>query len=198
MDICVFGDSITHGASDYKKGGWVERLKAYCMEKYADVSIYNLGISGDTSSGVLRRFKVEAEEREPDITIFAVGINDSRYAESKEKRQVSADVFEKNLAKLLFLSRKIADKVMFVGLTEVDESKTMPILCDIERYYDNESVREYNGIIENCCEKNDVEYVSMKGVVVADDLEDGLHPNSHGHEKMFQAVLKKLDTHLHF
>ena len=47
MTICVFGDSITWGASDYEKGGWVERLKTYLMKNKNDVDVYNLGVSGE-------------------------------------------------------------------------------------------------------------------------------------------------------
>ncbi len=33
MNICIFGDSITYGAFDTEKGGWVNRLHLYLDSK---------------------------------------------------------------------------------------------------------------------------------------------------------------------
>ncbi len=50
MHICIFGDSITWGACDYEKGGWVERLKIYFLEHTDNIEVYNLGVSDDDSN----------------------------------------------------------------------------------------------------------------------------------------------------
>jgi len=51
-------------------------------------------------------------------------------------------------------------------------------------------------MIKNFCEKEKLEYVGIKAAVEIDDLEDGLHPNSRGHEKIFKTVLSALDEFL--
>lgn len=66
MVICIFGDSITWGASDSEKGGWVERLKIYFGEKY-DINVYNLGISGDATEDLLVRIEKELRSRKSNI-----------------------------------------------------------------------------------------------------------------------------------
>jgi lysophospholipase L1-like esterase len=197
MNICIFGDSITWGASDYEKSGWVERLKSYCMESCKDIAIYNLGISGDNTNNLLRRFKAEAETREPNLIIFAIGINDSLYIQTKGNHSVDLGRFKSNLSELVKIAQKITDNIMFVGITRVDESKTMPRPWGVsERYYDNKSVEEYDTVIREFCGENGLEYIDMKGIIKIDDIEDGLHPNSRRHEKMFRAVLKTLNKFL--
>lgn len=196
MNICIFGDSITWGVNDYEKGGWAERLKTYYIERHGNVYIYNLGISGDNTGDLVRRFKVEAKEREPNLIIFAIGINDSQYIQQRGNYRVLPAEFQKNLSQLVGDAKKLTDKIVFLGLTEVDESKTMPIPWNHEKYYDNESIKRYDKMVEDFCGENDARYVSMKGVVSTNELEDGLHPNAVGHENMFRAVLRELDEFL--
>lgn len=185
MIICIFGDSIAWGASDYEKGGWVERLKAYFLEQTDDVSVYNLGISGDTAAGVLARFEREAKTRIADIIVFAVGINDSQDHEATKE-------FEKNISELVERAKRITKRVTFVGLTKVDESKVNPIPWAPDFSYRNDRVKAYDGIIRSVCEKEKVQSIEMFDVLDASDLDDGVHPNSEGHRKMFERIKKEI------
>ena len=196
MNICIFGDSIVWGASDYQRGGYVEQLKSYCLENYDDVNVYNLGIPGNTTNDLLKRFKSEAITRNSEMIIFAIGINDSSYIKDENKNLVNIKQFNKNLLKLIKLARKTNSKIIFFGLTRVDESKTMPVYWDAKVYYDNESLEKYDLAIKNICEKNNLDYIQMKDVVLISDLDDGLHPNSIGHEKMFKEVLKNIEKYI--
>ncbi len=189
MNTCIFGDSITWGAHDFEKGGWVERLKSHCLENHNGVDVYNLGISGNTTEDMLKRLESEARTREPKVIIFAVGINDSLYIGTKENHKVDLDKFKDNLSKLAGIAKTITDTISFVGLTRVDESKTMSRTHGIpERYYENKSIDEYDSIIREFCKQNNLDYIDMREVIGTGDLEDGLHPNSKGHEKMFKAI----------
>ena len=196
MNICIYGGSIAWGASDFQKGGWVERLKTYCFENYDDINVYNLGIPGNTTKDLLKRFKNETAVRNPSLIIFSIGINDSSYIKDENKNLVNIKQFNKNLLKLIKLARKTNSKIIFFGLTRVDESKTMPVYWDAKVYYDNESLEKYDLAIKNICEKNNLDYIQMKDVVLISDLDDGLHPNSIGHEKMFKEVLKNIEKYI--
>ena len=187
MSICIFGDSIVWGAKDYKNGGWVTLLKNHLKEKDL-LNVYNLGVSGDNTDDLLERFENECKARAPEIIIFAIGENDSQYIKSKDNPRVSLDKFQENLNKLLNRARKFTKKIVFVGLTEVDESKVMPIPWSPEKYYDNENVNKYNSKIKNFCLDNNVLFLDILNLLNNEELDDGIHPNSKGHEKIFNKV----------
>jgi len=189
MNICIFGDSITWGAFDYDKGGWVERLKSKLM---SDDIIYNLGVSDDSTEEVIKRLENETEARNPDIIIFAVGMNDA-YRYNGETR-TSIDEFRKNIEILTNKAKRITDKIVFIGLTNVDEAKTNPYSWDENISSNNEDISQYDEAIEFFCQNNGLTYVEMLGVLIKDeDLCDGLHPTSIGHQKMFEVISKAIE-----
>jgi len=184
--ICIFGDSITTGAFDIEQGGWVARLKNYFWQNDYAVAVYNMGVSGDSTDDLLERFKPESIARDPNLIIFAIGINDSQYVNSKDNPRVSLDKFQKNFQKLSDQAKKFTSDIIFIGLTNVDEAKTMPRKMNI--YFDNENINQYNSAIRSFCEENKFSFVDMLDLLDKDDLGDGLHPNSIGHKKMFGRI----------
>ena len=187
-NICIFGDSIAWGAFDTEKGGWAERLKMFFETEFEDAEVCNLSISGNITEDVLKRFEPESKVREANVLIFAIGINDSQYINSKDNPRTPLEKFKNNLRELIAKSRKFTDEIIFVGFTDIDESKTMPIPWEADVYYDKENVFLYNQVLKSVCEEEKVFYVSMEGVLNLDDLKDGVHPNSKGHEKMYQHI----------
>jgi len=194
MNILIFGDSITWGAYDPEQGGWATRLRNYFEGKDNDTDVYNLGISGDTTADLLNRIEVEAKSREPNLIIFAIGINDAQFIHSTNGLRVSPDEFQQNLAKLFAIAQKFTEKVVFVGLTRVDESKTTPIPWNTDKSYTNENIECLDSAIEKFCENNKLKFISMDGVVGNDDLIDGLHPNTKGHVKIFNWIKSEVES----
>lgn len=141
MAICIFGDSIAWGASDYEKGGWVERLRVYFGEKY-NIDIYNLGVSGDATEDLLVRVENELKVREPNIIVFAIGVNDTQFVHSANSNRISEGDFRNNVGKLYVIAKKFTPEIIFVGLTPVDESKTEPIPWNTDKTYTNEKNKE--------------------------------------------------------
>lgn len=187
-NICIFGDSDTWGAWDRERGGWVARLRSYLEMNNYGVYIYNCAVSGDTTDDLLKRFRVESEARDPDILMFAIGVNDSSFNASKDKPTVALEKFRENLQKLASLAKEFTSDIIFIGLWHLDEAKTMPVPWDSSAYYDQENVDRYDLTIREFCEKNDLAYIYMGDLLQGDDLEDGLHPNPRGHEKIFQRI----------
>ena len=79
-------------------------------------------------------------------------------------------------------------KVIFIGITSINESKTTPIPWNTDAFYENKDVKKYDQAIKDFCKKNNLPFIEMYGLLDKDDLDDGLHPNSAGHEKMFKRV----------
>ena len=196
LNVCVLGDSIAYGAWD-ERGGWVDRLRAFLHERairsgFAEYYfLYHLAIPGNTMTDVLRRLSAEAGAREPHLIIFAVGINDARWRDGARTPYVDEPEFRRNVSGLIAEARRYTDKVVFVGLTPVDEDKTMPYEPGI--YFENEDIRRYDAILRELARASGAEYIKMYDAISpADDLKDGLHPNARGHEKMFTAIWKFL------
>ena len=123
---------------------------------------------------------MEAAAREPKIIIFSIGDNDSY--------RVPLEQFENNLVELIKKAKAYTDKILFVGIKEVDEQKTKPVPWDENAFYTNDKIEVYNNKLKEVVERNGVVYLSLADVITADDLNDGLHPNEQGHEKIFNAV----------
>lgn len=186
--ICVFGASSTWGAWDLEKGGWVNRLRLFFDATDYSIYVYNLGISGDTTDWLLERFEVEAEAREPTIIIFSIGDNDSAYSKSLNGPQVPLERFERNLEKLVLKAKKFTDRIVLLSCKQVDEKRTNPIPWNTDRYYTNQALCEYNQKIKEVAEKSNTLYSDIFDLLDESDLDDGLHPNAQGHQKIFLEV----------
>ncbi len=191
-----FWDSITYGAFDPEKGGWANRLRLYLDSRYDfEDEVYNLGISGDNTEGLLERFDAEAKFRESGLFIFAIGINDSQYVISEKQNRVPLDKFEQNIKELISRARKIDNKILFIGLTPVDEAKTTPIPWNKDKMYKNEYVKKYNNKIKEICKSERVDFIDIFSEMIEKDyksmLIDGLHPDSKGHKWIADKIIQK-------
>jgi len=200
--ILIFGDSIAYGAWDTEKGGWVQRIKSFLDEETLSESeneyrIYNLGVSGNTTEDLLERFEFETKQRlkeddEELIFIFAIGVNDSQFIHSKNGLRFSPEEYEDNLNELLNLAKKFSLKIIFIGLTPIDETKTTPIPWDTDKSYKNEYINKFNDILRKFCKEKKIYFIEIFERLIERDyqnlLEDGLHPNSEGHKKVFEIV----------
>jgi lysophospholipase L1-like esterase len=200
--ILVFGDSITYGAWDRgKEGGWVHRLKKFLDDKYLtdhnfDYPTYNLGISGDTTKDLLERFEFETKQRLKDdevkVIIFQIGLNDSQWVLNQNNFRVPPENFKENIQKLINIAKKLSSKIVFLGLTPVEDQKVNPIPWAPEKSYKIEDIQKYNKIIKTVCQETNVPFIEIFEKWQKLDykilLEDGAHPNSEGHKKIFEIV----------
>ncbi len=195
--ISIFGDSITWGAWDLKNGGWVSQLRRYfeTNENY-EVDVYNLGVSGDTTNDLLIRFNTEclARNRHPQTIIFAIGINDSQYINATDNPRTPIEKFQNNLVELINQAKNFSSQIIFIGLTKIDEAKTMPVPWSPEKFYSNNSVAKYNSVIKKISREYNLPFIDLLDLLEMNELEDGLHPNSDGHKKMFLKVKEFLLT----
>jgi len=193
MNICIFGDSITWGAYDPQNGGWVNRLKNYFEKQGEDNDVYNLGVSGDSTTDLFERIEIETKSREANLIIFAIGVNDTQFIHSTNSNRISDGDFESNIKKLFEIAKEFTSKIIFIGLTPVDETKTKPIPWNTDKTYTNERIKKFDQIIENFCLKNNLKFIPINDLLNNDDLIDGLHPNTQGHIKIFDRVKPEIE-----
>lgn len=203
--IFIFGDSIAHGIWDEEMGGWVNRLDMYLkQDKFTAednfTEVYNLGVDGDTSENILNRFEFETYHRtipeQGDVFLIAVGINDAAFLKEQGDNFVPKSQFKENLQYMITLVKKYSERIVFAGLTAIDEKMANPKGC--VACYENKHVGEYNEVIKKVCEENDLIFIDVlsqfkKGNYAELLDEDGLHPNSSGHRKIFEIVRDALE-----
>jgi lysophospholipase L1-like esterase len=208
MRVLVFGDSITQGFWD-TEGGWVARLrKHYDERQLKDLTnndepvIFNLGISGDFTEGVIKRFENEFNARswrwpnEEFTFIFAIGINDTITIDGKEWSR--PERYSSELYNLIELAKSKSNKILFIGLTPVDESRANG-RPGKPKMYNNERIILFDNALEKACQRNHVNYLKPYEKIKAEMVngnklfDDGLHPNNEGHELIFQLVQPELD-----
>lgn len=198
--VLIFGDSIAQGYWD-KDGGWVARLRKFIDAKNInnkgyDCLVFNLGVSGDTTEDLLQRFEFETKQRskfkEETIFIFAIGGNDALLINKENILFVVPEKIENNIQKIVDLAKNFSEKIVFVGLTPVDERKTNPLPWASKFSVKNENIKKYDEIIKKVCKKNKIPFIELFDnwlkINYNDLLEDGQHPNSQGHEKIFENV----------
>jgi lysophospholipase L1-like esterase len=201
MRVLIFGDSITQGFWDVE-GGWVARLrkvydqKAVDTDDYDQPTIFNLGVSGNSSDDVLARFENETKVRATEELVFviAIGVNDAR---TKAGANYSdTERYKQNLGEILKLAKQHSSKILFVGLTPCVEERSNPVSWG-DTGYTNGRIKEFDHTLREFCQEAQVPFVEIfepfaKAEAENELLPDSLHPNDKGHQLIADLVLPKL------
>lgn len=202
--ILIFGTSVTLGEWD-ERGGWAQMIKNFADKKSINtnfeesVLVYPLGISGENTRDLLIRFETEALARIRDYDniniIIEMGINDSQYIIAEKSHAVPVPEFEENIKSLIEKSKKLDAKLLFIGLTPVDE-RVNPVAWRPEVTYLIDYVKGYNTVLKEICENENIPFIDIlekfENVNYKEFLIDGLHPNSKGHDIIYDAVISYL------
>lgn len=193
--IIVFGDSIAYGACDYEMGGWVNRLRLYLdNNNKKNCTVFNMGIPGNTTVDLLLRFDNEMKKRyyfDDDTTIIlAIGINDTQII--SDSNRVELSTFKKNIKKLIKKASKYSSNIICLGLTKVDEKLVDPIPWNPKNRYSNDQIIKYDKELSKISKSKKIKYIKLFDTLKNEDLDDGVHPSSIGHNKLFDIVIKEI------
>ena len=84
------------------------------------------------------------------------------------------------------------NNILILGLTNVSEERTTPILWNDNEMYFNSTIKEYDNLLEEYCRTNNIQYLKMFDLLQQTDFfDDGIHPNEKGHEKIYKAIKMK-------
>lgn len=206
MRILFFGDSITQGFWA-KDAGWVELLRRHYdsraledLQNRDEPTIFNLGVSGDTTKDLLARIESETKARiwqsDPVIVVIAIGTNDEVFEGFNS--EASNETYKSNLQSIIDKIKPIAHSVVLIGSTACDERLTNPVPW-ADMSYTNLELEHAEKVIKEVAELNNVMFVpvydAFKAALDAGDklLEDGLHPNDTGHKFIADKTLLALD-----
>jgi lysophospholipase L1-like esterase len=188
--IAVFGDGIAAGEADRREGGWAGRLRKHVKAARPDSHVFNFGVGGEDSAALLERFEPQCLASDPSRIVIAIGIHDSGYG--VDRTAVEPLRYSLNVERLIAQALGMTGDLLFVGLTRVDERRTMPISRRPLRHFENELIVAHDSVLQQICRSRGVAYVPMFDLLSEDDLADGLHPGGSGHSKMFERLLRFL------
>jgi acyl-CoA thioesterase-1 len=174
--IVGFGDSLMAGFGLGPGEGFPEKLQAALQKKGHDVVIANAGVSGDTTSGGSSRLDWSVPDN-TQLVILELGANDML-------RGIAPEVTEKNLDAMIARLKQRGMTVLLVGM--VAAPNLGPDYADA-----------FNGIFPRLAEKHNVAFYPFFLDGVAADrtllLEDGMHPNTAGIDRMVERVLPSVE-----
>lgn len=199
LRICFMGDSITCATGDATMLGWPGRLLAQEAKAGHDLSLYNLGIRGDTTRGVAARWEAECGARLPagvaGAVVFAIGINDATEQDGVIRVPVAEAVAN---MRAVLAAASARWPVLWVGPTPVDEAK-QPMRTEEGFLRDKRNARTalYNTAYRDLAASLGVPYLDLLARLSEDahwprQLADGLHPNPAGYTRM-AAIIRDWD-----
>ncbi|RFC68687.1 MULTISPECIES: arylesterase [Mesorhizobium] len=174
--IVGFGDSLMAGYGLQNGESFTDKLQAALKAKGHDVVISNAGVSGDTSSGGLSRLDWSIPDG-TNLVILELGANDML-------RGIDPALTEKNLDTMLANLKKRGIPVMLAGM------RAAPNLGP-------DYQAKFDAIYPRLAEKYGVTlYPFFVDGIVADKtylLEDGMHPNAAGIDRMVERILPTVE-----
>ena len=162
--IIIFGDSLIAGYGLIVEDNFVNQLKLKTIEnKINDVTLFNSGVSGETSTGLLNRYKWVLEDNY-DGVIILIGANDAL-------RGIDPSLTSQNIEKILSYLKEKQIPTMLIGMKAPN---------NLGEIY----VNEFNAIYPKLSKKYNTAYYPffLKDVALKPSLNqrDMIHPNKKG------------------
>ncbi len=180
--VTVVGDSYVTGYGDPKALGWVGRVAARTPQDQVDLTVHQLGVRGDSTSGVLARWREETGRRmgppgADNRLVVAVGANDVGQGISLARTRL-------NLA-------NVVDEAVADGL--------QPFVVGPPPWVDPADNDRLHGVVDaerDVCERRSVPFVDCFTPLLEHeqwfaDLSagDGIHPGQAGYGLLAWLVL---------
>jgi len=170
--ILVMGDSLSAEYGISRGSGWVKLLEGQLQKQGSQWTVFNASISGETSSGGLARITNLLQQKKPGIVMLELGANDAL-------RGLSLNETEKNLSKIIQLSKKSGAKVLLFGM-------------QIPPNYGQDYTKKFKDLYPKLASQEGIELVPffMAGVVSNADLfqPDNIHPNEKAQATLYKNV----------
>ena len=197
--ICFIGDAFTVGAGDETGLGWVGRLAAGEWARGHDVTVYNLGVRGDSSRAIAKRWETETSARISGRMngrfVFMFGGNDAK--------EIVGSGVEVPLAEALEHARRFMSRAaeryptLWIGLIPMNEAKPYPQLLPgmPEVRFSNARQAEYNAAYANLAAELGIPFLDLHTQLLDDQhwMEqtqqgDGSNPAGAGYAQIANLI----------
>ncbi|WP_040800016.1 GDSL-type esterase/lipase family protein [Nocardia higoensis] len=190
LRVCFVGDSFVAGVGDPHRLGWAGRLAAAASPEIP-LTVYNLGIRGQTAPEIEDRLTTECGLRLPDWAsagvVLSFGANDTAWA-AGQPRVAPAE----SAAALTRMLDEVAARgwaALMVGPPPVDDAEHNARILDLDAEYARR------------CAAAAVPYVPVAAALRAEEVwmrevveGDGAHPGAAGYEAMAALLAPAWNT----
>ena len=177
--ILALGDSLTTGYGLSPQDSFAFRLEQVLRQEGRQIKVINGGVSGDTANDGLRRLK-NLLRHNPDLVIVQFGANDMYIGLSPEEVRDS-------LEKIIDMCREGKALVLLSGILSLQTA-------------DDDYNQKFHRVFEEVAASRDVPLLQdfMPGVPGNPELtlNDGIHPNEAGVDRIVENILPLLRTML--
>lgn len=199
-----FGDSITYGEYDGVFGGWVDILKRYALQQFHEgkdeLILFNLGIGGETTEGLIKRIPHELSARnaaDGNIVFIAYGAND--LAAKEGEKLVKPEQFKSNILTAVQHAKQFSQDIYLVSILPFS-SKLDGVVSATGKMRKSNDVVLYNQILQDIAIDNALTYVDFYTALLEDKeillSGDGVHPNEKGYGMMAEIVIPIIEKYL--
>ncbi|HUP56855.1 MAG TPA: arylesterase [Bdellovibrionota bacterium] len=176
LRIVAMGDSLTDGFGVAKDDAYPAVLDRKLEGAgYPDAEVVNAGLSGSTTASAEGRLKWHLKNK-PDILILALGANDGL-------RGMKLSETRKNLSRVIAMAKEKGVEVLLAGMR-------------VPPNYGKEFTEGFEALYRDLAREHSVALVPflLEGIGGEKEmnLDDGIHPNERGHQKMAETILPHL------
>jgi lysophospholipase L1-like esterase len=182
--VCFVGESFINGTGDSTHLGWTGRLCVALSQQAYQVTYYNLGIRGETSTALSKRWQSEAERRlrvgHDNRIVFSFGTNDTTIENNKLQVEFADSL--KN-ARQILSAAKCHYPVLMVS---------PPPTADFESH---DRVQKLSENFATICQELEIPYLDVFTPLQSSTTwmtevaaGDGSHPDVAGYEELAQLV----------
>lgn len=182
--IIFVGDSLTDNYNVY--------------EYYKGYDVYNRGIGGDTTIGLLKRMNESVYDLKPSIVVLLIGINDFELVENS-----TPETIYQNISKIVSeIHKNLLDtKIILESLYPVNKSDNFKINQPSVMRKSNSKINEVNEKIKDI---PGVYYLNIHDLLLDDNKElkieytmEGLHVNTFGYHFVTKIIKDKIEEIKH-
>lgn len=200
-----FGDSITYGEYDGVFGGWVDILKRYALQKFHEgngdeLILFNLGIGGETTEGLLKRIPHELKARnsaDGNIVFLSYGANDLAVKDGQQI--VNPEQFRNIIKEAVTHARQFSNEIYLVSILPFSQ-KIDGVAVSSGKKRINEDVVVYNQILKDIAAEDSLIYIDFYSAFLEDKeillSADGVHPNEKGYGMMAEIAIPIIEKYL--
>ncbi len=181
LKIVVIGSSVALGHKAWLLEGWAWQLAQVLQEKYGH-QLVNVSEVGANTSHTIARFPLVVTPEKPDVVIIALSLGNERFAHCPEQERRSIQRrFESNLQQLVKMVRDIGAYPILGGVYPHNDYGAE----HYQRLRDTHKRMLHWGvpILDWLAAVDDGQGRWQPGISF-----DPAHPNTLGHQQMFQAI----------